>query len=294
MAGRYGRGGGSFFAGLAKGFASGASDLGSAYWRGQSQAKKEATRKSERQEMLDIQQKVHEAATESQKMSHLLQSTPAEYRAGVLGKGTGWASSPEGQAAIQGYWGEKKQEALDTMKTKHGYAKELARIAARGRGGGAVDPMHKANYERYKAALKTMSDIRRDLERQISYITKSAMGQEYDPKSEQYGHLERLRIRMKRAVGSELVNSRLMGQIGNGIMPSKGDLKRGINLFIEAQGGDPRNNELYDDAARQLGYAVIMPSLVAQPQRQAPTQRRAAPVRTMTEASEYGPGFWGP
>ena len=126
---------GSFLTGTASGFAGGAGDVVAAHWQAKKKAKKEGVRKAERQEILDIQQRVRESAAESQKMSHLLQSTPAEYRAGVLSKGVDWASSPEGQATIKGQWGKQKQEALDLMKTKHRQARELALIAARSRGG---------------------------------------------------------------------------------------------------------------------------------------------------------------
>jgi len=264
MAGRYGRGAGTFFSGLAQGFAGGAEDLGSAFWQGRNIAArhkreedKEATRKAERRELIDIQKATADAAQQERRVQSIL---------GVLHpsvRGEAWQMAQGGGAGLQaGMQGLiDKGRGLEEEKTEALYAQQRTLAGMRNRGRQA-DPNIKAYFENHKGQLGWMRRQPGEIQKEITALQKAlAEGASADQKGDRE-RLVSLAARKAASQDSYIVNARVKAQILNRQMPSLDDMYDGVALYMQARGQNPLDDKLFNSTAMYLGYAKYRPEML--------------------------------
>tara|TARA_R100001082_G_scaffold14844_1_gene7586 strand:+ start:1598 stop:2473 length:876 start_codon:yes stop_codon:yes gene_type:complete len=282
---------GSFFGGLASGISSGAENLGSSYWRGQEAGKREKTRKAERKELLDIQEKLAQAQKDAKLMDRVTSSLPPRARAGVLKMSAEELKSPGVLGPlVKESWAEEDKRTKKLADDAWDKSSKLRiKLAGMGRGRQLDTLMQRLPFNMATREADDLSRYARDAQRYYDKLVldSKTLGVEIDP-----GLIENQGIRAR------MLNQAAQFVRAARVNKDPSAAREAVFAMFFAENPDklaeyqstpfkdysPRDQAAVSQIERRFGFRFPAPA------RQSSPATQGSPK--MSESSKYGPSFW--
>lgn len=257
---------GSFATGLAGGLAESTKDLGKRLVESRRYAdalerekQREAVRVAERKELMDIQAANQKAGQRDRRLGMMLNTLDPSVR------GEGYLLSQQGDdaltAGMPGLIDEGRRLAREAEGRAFWKAKELAKM----RRGRFADASRKAPYASFQNATRTLEGISKKLLQDAKSINKQLENTLLLDKDKAALQSQRDAItdRLKEANNSRMYNASLMSRAITGDVPSRDEFSIGVKMFLQSQGLNHQNPEVFDNSALTLLYARYRPEMIA-------------------------------